>query len=47
MSDLSFAQEIQEGIPSSIPLEKPWDLHVNHAPKRKEILTIEEKKTVT
>lgn len=44
MSDLSFAQEIQEGIPTYIPTEKPWDLHVNHAPKRKDILSKEEKK---
>jgi len=44
MSTLTFAQEIQEGIPTYIPLEKPWDLHVNHAPKRKDILSKEEKK---
>ncbi len=44
MSNLSFAQEIQEGIPVRIPKEKPWDLHVNHAPKRKDILSKEEKK---
>jgi urocanate hydratase len=44
MSDLSFAQEIQEGIPMYIPTEKSWDLHVNHAPKRKDILSKEEKK---
>ncbi len=44
MSDLSFAQEIQEGIPTYIPEVKPWDLQVNHAPKRKDILSKEEKK---
>ena len=44
MSDLSFAQEIQEGIPTYIPTEKSWDVHVNHAPKRKDILSKEEKK---
>ncbi len=44
MSDLTFAQEIQEGIPTYIPNEKPWDVHVNHAPKRKDILSNEEKK---
>jgi urocanate hydratase len=44
MSDLSFAQEIQEGIPTNIPTEKAWDLLVNHAPKRKDILSKEEKK---
>ena len=44
MSDLSFAQEIQEGIPTYVPAEKPWDSNVNHAPKRKDILSNEEKK---
>ena len=44
MSDLSFAQEIQEGIPSYIPNQKPWDVQVNHAPKRKDILSTVEKK---
>ena len=44
MSDLSFAQEIQEGIPTYVPTEKPWDSNVNHAPKRKDILSKEEKK---
>ena len=44
MSDLSFAQEIQEGIPTYIPEVKPWNLQVNHAPKRKDILSKEEKK---
>ncbi len=44
MSDLSFAQEIQEGIPTYVPTEKSWDSNVNHAPKRKDILSKEEKK---
>ena len=44
MSDLSFAQEIQEGIPTNIPTEKSWDSNVNHAPKRKDILSKVEKK---
>ena len=43
MSDLTFAQEIQEGIPTYIPALKTWDLQVNHAPKRKDILSKEEK----
>ncbi|MBP5996150.1 MAG: urocanate hydratase [Crocinitomicaceae bacterium] len=41
---MSFAQEIQEGIPTNIPTEKSWDSNVNHAPKRKDILSKEEKK---
>jgi urocanate hydratase len=44
MSDLSFTQEIQEGIPTYVPAEKSWDSNVNHAPKRKDILSNEEKK---
>ena len=44
MSYLSFAQEIQEGIPTYVPAEKSWDSNVNHAPKRKDILSNEEKK---
>jgi urocanate hydratase len=44
MSELSFAQEIQEGIPVSIPPVNSWDQNVNHAPKRKDILSKEEKK---
>ena len=44
-NDLSnFQREIIEGIPSQIPQAKPYDTSVNHAPKRKEILTKEEKK---
>ena len=39
-----FAQEILEGIPAQIPAEKPIEPSINHAPKRKEILNVEEKK---
>lgn len=39
-----FQQAIQEGIPTAIPAKKPVDPAVNHAPKRKEILSTEEKK---
>jgi len=44
MSNLSFEQEIQQGIPSEIPTKKHFDLSVNHATKRKDILSKEEKK---
>lgn len=40
---LSFAEEIQEGIPASLPTVKAYDLAVNHAPRRKEILNDHEK----
>ncbi|MBQ2132670.1 MAG: urocanate hydratase, partial [Bacteroidales bacterium] len=33
-----------EGIPVEIPAAKPYDPSINHAPRRKEILTLEEKK---
>ncbi|MEX1003700.1 MAG: urocanate hydratase [Crocinitomicaceae bacterium] len=36
--------DICRGIPSEIPVEKVYDPTVNHAPKRKEILSKEEKK---
>jgi urocanate hydratase len=44
MSNLTFAQDIQQGIPTDIPAKKAFDPTVNHAPKRKEILSKEEKK---
>lgn len=39
-----FQRDIMEGIPSEIPDIKPYDPDVSHAPKRKDILTKEEKK---
>ena len=40
----AFQAEIVEGIPSSIPNAKAYDQDINHAPKRKDILSKEEKK---
>ena len=40
----AFKTQIQEGIPSVLPQPKPFDKSINHAPKRKDILTAEEKK---
>lgn len=40
----TFHQQIKEGIPDSLPSKKPYDVSVNHAPKRKDILSSEEKK---
>ncbi|MDD3280669.1 MAG: urocanate hydratase [Bacteroidales bacterium] len=40
----SFQEEIRNGIPSSLPPPYPYDKSINHAPKRKNILKIEEKK---
>ena len=39
-----FRKDIQTGIPTQIPAKKEYEPSINHAPKRKEILTKEEKK---
>lgn len=39
-----FQQSIREGIPAELPAPKPYEPEINHAPKRKDILTKEEKK---
>ena len=39
----SFQKDILGGIPSVLPEPKPYDESINHAPKRKDILTPEEK----
>ena len=39
-----FQKEILAGIPDELPAAKPYDKEVNHAPKRKDILTPEQKK---
>ena len=36
---MSFAEQILAGIPGVIPPKKAYDTEVNHAPKRKAILT--------
>ena len=41
---LSFKEQIIQGIPSELPLKKEYDNSVSHAPKRKDILSAEEKK---
>jgi len=40
----SFQDQIKEGIPDQLPPFKEFDPSINHAPKRKDILTPEEKK---
>ncbi|MBR0053923.1 MAG: urocanate hydratase, partial [Bacteroidales bacterium] len=39
-----FQQDLMQGIPSKLPALKPYDTTINHAPKRKDILTPAEKK---
>ncbi len=39
-----FKLQIMDGIPAELPSIKPFDITINHAPKRKDILNKEEKK---
>lgn len=41
---MTFKDEILQGIPEHLPAPKHYDAIVNHAPKRKKILTAEEEK---
>ena len=41
---MTFKEQIQQGIPDILPAKKKYDLEMNHAPKRKDILSIDEKK---
>lgn len=44
MSFTEFQRQITQGIPDSLPAPKPYEKDINHAPKRKDILSFEEKK---
>ncbi|UCE95079.1 MAG: urocanate hydratase, partial [Flavobacteriaceae bacterium] len=41
---MSFKDQITQGIPSKLPAQKAYPEGANRAPKRKDILTTEEKK---
>lgn len=41
---LSFQEQILQGIPAELPVAKAYDPSINHAPKRKQILSQDEKK---
>lgn len=41
---MTFREQILEGIPTILPKVKPYDQSINHAPKRKDILSVEDKK---
>ena len=41
---MTFKEQIQQGIPSILPQKREYDLAINHAPKRKDILSADEKK---
>jgi len=45
MEKSKFRELISEGIPSYLPVSKPFNYDLNHAPRRKDILTADEKKT--
>ena len=40
----AFRKEITEGIPTIVPETQEYDVTINHAPKRKEVLSTDEKK---
>ena len=42
--ETTFQEQIKQGVPLDLPSLKQYDFSVNHAPKRKEILTADEKK---
>ncbi len=44
MNLTDFQRQILQGIPATLPFKKGYDKEINHAPKRKDILTFEEKK---
>ena len=41
---MTFQEQIREGLPENLPQVKAYNPSLNHAPKRKDILTLEEKK---
>ncbi|MGJ8660129.1 MAG: urocanate hydratase [Cellulophaga fucicola] len=41
---MDFKSQILQGIPSTLPVKRAYAEDVNHAPKRKDILSLEEKK---
>ena len=44
MTREEFIADIRGGIPEELPALQPYDTEINHAPKRKDILTPEQKK---
>ena len=44
MNNEAMRADILEGIPSDLPAKKEYDPAVNHAPRRKDILSSSEKK---
>ena len=44
MTTTEFKQAILQGIPNYLPKVKPLDSKVNHAPVRKNVLSVKEEK---
>jgi len=44
MTDKEFRRQILHGIPDTIPPKKPYDPQINHAPRRRDVLSQDEKK---
>jgi len=44
MKNINFKTSILQGIPNKLPTMPAWDNSISHAPKRKDILTVDEKK---
>jgi len=44
MTKSEFKKIIRQGIPNELPVIKPYDERVSHAPKRKDLLSADEKK---
>lgn len=44
MNDMTFAEEIIAGIGDTLPPARPYDEKINHAPRRKDILSPDEKR---
>jgi urocanate hydratase len=44
MTASDFKKQILQGIPDVLPEKKPYDTSISHAPKRKDILSRDEKK---
>ncbi|WP_283235116.1 hypothetical protein [Pseudoalteromonas sp. S1650] len=40
---MTYQEQIKQGIPSLLPDPKPYPSHANRAPKRKDILSADEK----
>lgn len=44
MDTIHFREQILQGIPAELPALQEYDSTIHHAPKRKDILTVQEKK---